>query len=60
MKQLWERVKFYAGVWFAALILGFFMGKFYAYDAVITDCKVLGMTRFGDVPMGCRVGEKYQ
>lgn len=47
MKDILQKMKVYAGVWVIALVLGFFMGKFYAYDAVITDCKVLGMTRFG-------------
>lgn len=60
MKYIWEKMKFYAGVWCVALIVGFFMGKFYAWDAVLTDCKVLGMTRFGQTPMGCRVGETYK
>ncbi len=60
MKDILQKMKVYAGVWVVALVLGFFMGKFYAYDAVITDCKVLGMTRFGNTPMGCRIGEKYQ
>ena len=45
---------------FIAFMSGFFMGKIYGYDSVITDCKVLGMTRFGNVPMGCRVGEAYK
>ena len=48
-------------VWLlVALCIGFVMGKVYTWDAVITDCKVLGMTRFGMTPMGCRVGEKAQ
>ena len=60
MKDVWNKVKAYAGIWCVALILGFMMGKIYTWDAVITDCKVLGMTRFGMTPMGCRVGDKYQ
>ena len=60
MKNLWERIKFYAGVTFVAIIFGFCLGKMYANYAIQQDCKVLGMTRFGDVPMGCRLGEKYQ
>ena len=60
MEKVWNDVKRYAAIWCIAMVLGFFMGKLYSSDSVITDCKVLGMTRFGDVPMGCRVGEKYQ
>ena len=60
MKQMLENVK--KAIWTSILlvILGFFLGKMYANYSIQQDCKVLGMTRFGDVPMGCRVGEKYQ
>ena len=53
------RVWIGAGV-FAAFIAGIIIGCAYMEGAIVTDCKVLGMTRFGSVPMGCRVGEKYQ
>jgi hypothetical protein len=60
MKELWVDIKRYVSIWCVALIIGFILGKIITWDAIITDCKVLGMTRFGNVPMGCRVGEKYQ
>ena len=52
--------EFKRGFW-ASLILiavGFSLGRTYAYDSVITDCRVLGMFRIGSTPIGCRVGEK--
>lgn len=55
-----DKIIWAGGIVLFAFLCGFFMGKIYAHDEVITDCKVLGMTRFGNVPMGCRVGEKYQ
>ena len=60
VKEVWNDMKRYATIWIIAVIVGFVMGKIYTWDAVITDCKVLGMTRFGMTPMGCRVGEKAQ
>ena len=60
MKDLWKKFEDIFWALIGGIILGFVIGKGIAYDSVITDCKVLGMTRFGDVPMGCRVGEKYQ
>ena len=41
------------------VVVGFYFGKVYATYSIMADCKILGMTRFGDIPMGCRVGEKY-
>ena len=60
MKQIWEGMK--KSIWASIIlvIIGFCLGKMYSNYAIQQDCKVLGMTRFGDVPMGCRVGEKYQ
>ena len=55
-----DKIIWAGGIVLFTFLCGFFMGKIYAHDEVITDCKVLGMTRFGNVPMGCRVGEKYQ
>ena len=60
MKDIWENFKNqFWGLMFM-LVLGFGFGKMYANVSILSDCKVLGMTRFGDVPMGCRVGEKTQ
>ena len=59
LKSAWADVKKTVVVWLIALIIGFGLGKIYTIEGIITDCKVLGMTRFGTVPMGCRVGEKY-
>ena len=59
-KNLMEKIK---ELWLAYLIcmcVGYCIGKLYAYDEIIKDCKVLGMTRYGNLPIGCRVGEKYQ
>ena len=40
------------------VVVGFYFGKVYATYSIMADCRILGMTRFGDIPMGCRVGEK--
>ena len=40
------------------VVVGFYFGKVYASYSIMADCRILGMTRFGDIPMGCRVGEK--
>lgn len=53
------RVWIGVGVFFA-FISGVLIGSAYKEGAIVTDCKVLGMTRFGNVPMGCRVGEAYK
>lgn len=60
MKNLWESLKKDFVSMLLLVIIGFGFGKVYANFTVLQDCKVLGMTRFGDTPMGCRVGEKYQ
>lgn len=60
MKQWLEESKKLIMWLFLAALFGYCVGKFYTIDSIITDCKVLGMTRFGSTPMGCRVGEKYQ
>ena len=60
MKDIFENIK--KAIWASILlvVVGFYFGKVYATYTIMVDCKVLGMTRFGDTPMGCRVGEKYQ
>ena len=60
MKEIWEQFKKQFWVLMFMLVLGFGFGKMYASVTILSDCKVLGMTRFGDVPMGCRVGETYK
>ena len=60
MKEIWDNFKKQFWVLMFMLVLGFGFGKMYANVSILSDCKVLGMTRFGDVPMGCRLGEKYQ
>ena len=60
MKQAWETAKKQIWAILVLLAIGFCIGKLYATTSILADCKVLGMTRFGDVPMGCRVGEKFQ
>ena len=60
MKQAWETAKKQIWAILVLLVIGFCIGKLYATTSIMADCRVLGMTRFGDVPMGCRVGEKYQ
>ena len=60
MDKIWENFKKQIWVAIVLLFFGFCIGKLYATTSILADCKVLGMTRFGDVPMGCRVGEKYQ
>ena len=60
MKDIFENVK--KAVWASILLVvaGFYFGKAYATYSIMADCKILGMTRFGDTPMGCRVGETYK
>ena len=60
MKDIWERWKKQVLALFLAALFGYSVGKVYTWDAIITDCKVLGMTRYGQLPIGCRVGEKAQ
>ena len=60
MKETWEQFKKQFWVLTFMLVLGFGFGKMYASITILSDCKVLGMTRFGMTPMGCRVGDKYQ
>ena len=60
MKEIWDNFKKQFWVLMFMLVLGLGFGKMYANVSILSDCKVLGMTRFGDVPMGCRVGEKAQ
>ena len=60
MKDIFENIK--KAIWASILlvVVGFYFGKVYATYGIMADCKVLGMTRFGDTPMGCRVGERAQ
>ena len=60
MKDIFENVK--KAVWASILlvVVGFYFGKVYATYSIMADCKILGMTRFGDTPMGCRVGETHK
>ena len=60
MKDLWTDIKVYMGVFIGAVVIGFCIGKLYTWNDIITDCKVLGMTRYGNLPVGCRVGEAYK
>ena len=39
---------------------GFEFGAIYKESAIVADCKILGMTRFGQTPMGCRVDGGYK
>ena len=60
MKQWWEESKKQIMWLFLAALFGYYVGKVYTVDSIITDCKVLGMTRYWNVPIGCRVGEAYK
>lgn len=60
MKDLWKRLEDVFWVLISGLVCGFIFGKVMTYDTILTDCKVLGMTRYGNVPVGCRVGEAYK
>ena len=60
MKDIWERWKKQVLALFMAALFGYCVGKVYTWNDIITDCKVLGMTRYGQLPIGCRVGEKSQ
>lgn len=37
------------------LVIGFCIGKVYTWDAIITDCKVLGAFRIATTPFHCKV-----
>ena len=58
MKEFLGEMK--KAIWVSILlvVIGFYFGKVYATYSIMADCRILGMTRFGDIPMGCRVGEK--
>ena len=58
MKEFLSEMK--KAIWVSILlvVIGFYFGKVYATYSIMADCRILGMTRFGDIPMGCRVGEK--
>ena len=60
MKEFLSEMK--KAIWVSILlvVIGFYFGKVYATYSIMADCRVLGMTRFGDTPMGCRVGERAQ
>lgn len=60
MKALIESIKQNFWAMLFLLFVGFSIGKFYSNLTILSDCRVLGMTRFGDIPMGCRVGEAYK
>ena len=55
MKQTWEEIKKYAGMWLIAVIVGFVMGKIYTWDTIITDCKVLGTFRIANTAFVCKM-----
>ena len=60
LKDYWQYAKKQI-IWLTlAAVFGFGLGKLYTWDTIMTDCKVLGMTRFVNTPMGCRVGETYK
>jgi hypothetical protein len=43
-------------MWMAiALMFGFGLGKVYTWDAIATDCKVLGSFRIAYTPFHCKM-----
>jgi hypothetical protein len=40
---------------FIAMVFGFGLGKVYTWDAIATDCKVLGTFRIAYTPFHCKM-----
>ena len=38
-----------------AMVVGFGLGKIYTWDALITDCKVLGVFRIANTAFQCKM-----
>jgi hypothetical protein len=55
MKDVWNDVKKYAGMWLIAIVVGFCIGKVYTWDTIITDCKVLGSFRIANTAFACKM-----
>lgn len=51
----WEHFKKNFITYMALLVFGFGLGKMWNYNEILTDCKVLGMFRVGQVAVGCRI-----
>ena len=60
MKDIFESFKKNFVTYMFLLITGFGIGKAMTYNNILTDCRVLGMFRVSDTPVGCRVGEAYK
>lgn len=56
MKPISEKIKKGMLATIVILLVGFSIGYFYTWNTVLLDCKVLGMTRYGSTPVGCRIG----
>lgn len=46
-------IKRWMWVFATGLALGIVVGSWSAYSAIIKDCQVMGMFRYGDAPMSC-------
>ena len=57
MKAFWGSIKENAGAWFLAILTSacFMLGKIYTWDAIITDCKVLGTFRIANTAFMCKM-----
>lgn len=54
--KLWLAEAKKQAMWMAiALVFGFGLGKVYTWDAIATDCKVLGSFRIAYTPFHCKM-----
>ena len=54
LKAWWVEAKKQAMWMTIALVFGFGLGKVYTWDAIATDCKVLGSFRIAYTPFHCK------
>ncbi len=55
MKEIWLDFKRKFIPYTIMLTIGFGLGKVYTWDAIITDCKVLGAFRIAKTVTQCKV-----
>lgn len=55
LKVFWEEAKKQAIWMLVALVVGFGVGKVYTWDAIISDCKVIGAFRIANTAFHCKM-----
>lgn len=55
MKLIWDDIKKHFLWFFVVLTLGFCIGKLYTWDAIISDCKVIGAFRIASTAFQCKM-----